>query len=136
MALANLSPAVAIHLGFALFALVLGPLALTARKGSQRHRASGYIWVAMMVGAAISSAFIRDFRMPNLAGFTPIHILTVVTLVGVPAGVYHVVRGNIRAHRRTMWMAYLGGCVAAGTFALMPGRFLGQLLWHQTLGIV
>ena len=131
-----LSPAIVIHLCFAISALALGPLALNARKGSRWHRMSGYFWVAMMVGAALSSLFIRDFRLPNLAGYTPIHILSVATLVGVAGALVYVARRNIAAHRKTMLRVYLGGCVGAGLFALMPGRFLGQLLWHQTLGLI
>ncbi|HEX6705948.1 MAG TPA: DUF2306 domain-containing protein [Albitalea sp.] len=131
-----LSPAIVIHLCFAISALALGPLALNARKGSRWHRMSGYFWVAMMVGAAVSSLFIRDFRLPNLAGYTPIHILSVATLVGVVGALVYVARRNIAAHRKTMLRVYLGGCVGAGLFALLPGRFLGQLLWHQALGLV
>ena len=33
-----------------------------------------------MVVTAVSALFIRDFRMPNLAGYTPIHLLVPVTL--------------------------------------------------------
>ncbi|HEV7912641.1 MAG TPA: DUF2306 domain-containing protein [Albitalea sp.] len=136
MPLASLSPAIVIHLVFALHALVLGPLALMAKKGTRWHRASGYVWVTMMMGAAISSIFIRDFHLPNIAGYTPIHILTIVTIVAVGGALYHVFNRNIPAHRKSMWAAYLGGCVGAGVFALLPGRLLGQLVWHQTLGLI
>ncbi|EHR72585.1 putative membrane protein [Burkholderiales bacterium JOSHI_001] len=132
----HLSPAVLIHLVLAVGALVLGPLALRARKGSRLHRASGYTWVTLMLGAALSSVFIRDFRLPNLAGFTPIHILTVVTFVGVISALVAIARRNVQAHKKAMWRAYVGGCIGAGAFALMPGRYLGSLLWHHTLGLV
>ena len=134
--LASLSPAIVVHLTLAATALLLGPVALALRKGSRGHRAIGYAWVTLMVGAALSSVFIRDFRMPNLAGFTPIHILTVVTLAGVDSAIFAIARRNVGAHRRGMWQAYLGGCIGAGAFALMPGRYLGDLLWHHTLGLV
>jgi len=136
MSLSTLSPAVIVHLFLALGALVLGPLALSARKGSRLHRASGYMWVTLMLGAALSSLFIRDFRLPNVMGYTPIHILTAATLVGIVAALVFVARGNIVAHKRTMWRVYLGGCVGAGVFALLPNRFLGQLVWGQGLGLI
>jgi uncharacterized membrane protein len=136
MPLASLSPAVLIHIFFAFNALVLGPIALWARKGSLVHRAAGRAWVAMMLGAALSSLTIRDFRLPNLAGYTPIHILTVVALLGITSGIVFIVRRNVRAHRRVMMRTYFFACVGAGLFALLPGRFLGQLLWHQALGLV
>jgi uncharacterized membrane protein len=134
--LAGLSPVVVVHLFLAVGALVLGPLALSARKGSRWHRASGYAWVTLMLGAALSAVFIRDFRLPNLAGFTPIHLLVLVTFAGVGRGLYHIVHRQVGAHRKTMWFTYLGACVGAGSFALLPGRYLGDLLWHHALGWV
>ncbi len=131
-----LSPIIVVHLVFALGALVLGPFALFAGKGSRLHRAAGYFWVTLMFGAAASSLFIRDFRLPNIAGYTPIHIVSLLTFAGIAGGIWYVSRRNIVAHRRTMLRTYIGGCVVAGLFALMPGRFLGQLLWHQALGLV
>jgi hypothetical protein len=35
-----------------------------------------------------------------------------------------------------MWGVYLGACVTAGAFALLPGRFLGNLLWRDALGLI
>lgn len=134
--LAQLPPAVIVHLFAALAALLLGPIALTARKGSRLHRAMGYAWVTLMLAAAASSVLIRDFRLPNMAGYTPIHILTLVTFIGVGSGVWFIAHKNIRRHRTAMISAYLGGCVTAGIFTLLPSRFLGQLVWHQWLGLI
>ena len=133
----SLSPAIQLHLALALAALVLGPLALRARKGSPAHRGLGYAWVLAMLAAAVSSLFIRDFQRPNLGGYTLIHLLAIVTFVGVGAGLYQIiVRRQVSAHRKTMWRTYLGACVVAGLFTLLPGRYLGDLLWHHGLGWV
>jgi uncharacterized membrane protein len=129
-----LSPAIVVHLVFALGALVLGPFALFARKGSRLHRAAGYMWVTLMLGAAASSVFIRDFRLPNIAGYTPVHLLTLLTFAGIAGGLWYIARRNVAAHRSVMLNVYLGGCVGAGLFALLPHRFLGGLLWHQLVG--
>jgi uncharacterized membrane protein len=136
MALAQLSPAIIVHMTLAIGALVLGPVALTVRKGSRLHRASGYMWVTLMLGAAISSALIRDFRLPNIMGYTPIHIFTIMTIAGVTAALVFIARRNIKAHKQIMWQTYLGGCIGAGTFALLPSRYLGDLVWHQWLALV
>jgi uncharacterized membrane protein len=80
--------------------------------------------------------FIRDFRLPNLAGYTPIHILTVTTLAGLGYGIWHIVNRRVAAHRQAMWKVYLFGCLGAGSFALLPGRYLGDLVWHHALGLV
>jgi uncharacterized membrane protein len=132
----HLTPVIAVHLGLALGALVLGPLALSVRKAGPLHRVSGYAWVTLMLGATISSAFIRDFRLPNLMGFTPLHIFTVVTLAGLIAALVSIARHNVEGHKKAMWRTYLGGCVGAGLFALLPGRFLGDLVWHHWLALV
>jgi len=135
MTLSSLSPAIVIHLFLALAALLLGPVALRARKGSRLHRAAGYAWVTLMLGAALSSVFIRDFELPNLWGYTPIHILTVVTFAGIAGGIFFIVQRRIDRHRQVMWSTYLGGCVGAGVFALLPNRFLGQVVWHHWLAV-
>lgn len=133
---AHLPPtAVLIHLGFALFALIVGPLALTARKGTPHHRGLGYAWIVAMLGAAVSSLFLRDFGRPNVGGYTLIHLLALVTFLGVGRGLWDVMHRRIAAHRKTMWSTYLGGCVAAGLFALAPNRFLGGLLSQAVSGM-
>lgn len=133
--LASLSPAILMHLFLALGALVLGPVALWLRKGTRGHRALGYAWVTLMAGAALSSVFIRDFRLPNLAGYTPIHLLTLLTFTGLAMGIWHVANRRIVNHRRWMVRTYLGVCIA-GLVALLPQRYLGSLVWHHWLGLV
>ena len=79
----QLTPTIAVHMTAALGALVLGPVALWARRGAQQrprlHRAAGYAWVTLMIVAAVSALFIRDFRLPNVLGYTPIHLLIPIT---------------------------------------------------------
>lgn len=126
--LAALAPAVLVHLVFALGALALAPFALAARKGSRLHRSAGHAWVTLMLGTALSSLFIRDFNLPNVGGYTPIHLLTLATFAGIGRGLWLVSRRNIAGHRLAMQMTCAGGLVA-GAFALAPNRFLGGLLW-------
>jgi uncharacterized membrane protein len=128
-------PLIFVHMLCALGALVVGGVVLARRKGTASHRASGWVWVALMGTAAATSAFIRDCRMPNVAGFTPIHLLTAYVAVALPRAVWQVRRGNISAHRKSMRGIYIGGCIVAGLFTLLPGRFLGQQLW-PALGVL
>jgi uncharacterized membrane protein len=136
----QLTPLIAIHLSAALGALTFGPVALWARQGrTQRpklHRAFGYAWVTLMVITAVSALFIRDFHLPNLAGYTPIHLLVPFTLVSLVGAFVHLARGNIAGHRKTMQGLYVGACLVAGAFTLLPGRYLGQLVWGQWLGLL
>ncbi len=129
-------PLVFAHLVLAVLALLLGGVILARRKGNGVHRALGWSWVLLMGGAALSSAFIRDYHLPNLAGITPIHAFTVLVAVELPRGVWQIRHGRVDSHRRTMRGLYLGGCLLAGIFTLMPGRFLGTLLWKHGLGLV
>ena len=136
----NLTPLIAVHMSAAIGAVLVGPLALWARKGATQrprlHRAFGYAWVTLMLATAASAIFIRDFRLPNLAGYTPMHLLVPVTLAALFGAFYHLAKGNIRGHRRTMQRLYFSACLVAGAFTLMPQRYLGQLVWGQWLGLV
>jgi uncharacterized membrane protein len=135
----SLTPAVAIHLTAALGALVIGPVALWARRSRQQrprlHRAFGYTWVTLMVVTAISALFIHGGRMPNIQGFSPIHLLVPLTLAGLARSFYKLSIGDIRAHRKLMLILYFGACVTAGVFTLLPSRYLGQLVWVDWLGL-
>ncbi|MNL90248.1 hypothetical protein D3C87_2211580 [compost metagenome] len=44
-------------------------------------------------------------------------------------------RRNIDGHRKTMQRVYIGACVVAGGFTLLPDRFLGHSLW-SALGVI
>jgi uncharacterized membrane protein len=124
-------PLVFVHLCAALAALVLGAAILLRAKGTPGHRALGWTWVLLMATATVSSAFIRGYRMPNVWGFTPIHLLTLLAAVMLPLGIWFIRRGRVQAHRKVMRGLYFGGCVVAGFFTLAPSRFLGQLLWKH-----
>ena len=136
----QLTPLIAVHLTAALGALVTGPVALWARKGRlQRpklHRAFGYAWVTLMLITAVSALFIRDFQLPNLGGYTPIHLLIPLTLVSLVGAFVFLAQGNITAHRKTMQTLYVSACLVAGGFTLLPGRYLGQLVWGQWFGLL
>ena len=129
-------PLVFLHLLTALAALLLGAAVLARRKGTTSHKALGRAWVLMMGSTAVTSAFIRDYQMPNLFGFTPVHGFTVLVASMLPRGTWYIQRGNVVAHRKTMRGLYIGACVLAGIFTLLPGRFLGNLLWQHALGIM
>ena len=119
-------PLVFVHLVAALAALLLGIAILTRRKGTFSHRTLGWTWVTLMAVAATSSVFIRDYRIVNIAGYTPVHLLTVTVALLLPLAIWRIRSGNVGAHRRMMTGLYIGGCVVAGLFAMAPARFLGR----------
>ncbi len=136
----QMTPVIAVHMTAALAAVVTGPIALWARQGRtahpRLHRAFGYAWVTLMLVAALSALFIRDYSLPNIAGYTPIHLLVPVTLSSLFGAFWFLARGNVAAHRTVMRQLYFGACVVAGAFTLLPQRFLGQLVFGQWLGLV
>lgn len=129
----QLTPIIAIHLSAALGAVVLGPVALWARQGARQrprlHRAFGYAWVTLMLATSISAIFIRDFSLPNLAGYTPIHALVPVTLFSLFGAFWKLAHGDVAGHAWIMRKLYLGACIVAGAFTLLPQRYLGQIVW-------
>ena len=128
-------PLVFFHLVTAFSALVIGIVVMLRRKGTFDHRLLGWTWVLLMASTAIASAFIRDYKAPNLYGFTPIHAFTLLVAFMLPRGIWYIRRGNITGHRKTMRGLYTGACVIAGVFTLLPSRFLGRVLWQQWLGL-
>jgi uncharacterized membrane protein len=136
----QLTPTIAIHMSAAIAAIAIGPFAIWARKGRvQRpklHRAMGYAWVTLMVATAVSAIFIRDYRLPNIAGYTPIHLLIPVVFAWLTRAFRALAAGDIPKHRNAMVAVYVSACIVAGAFTLLPNRFLGQLVWHQWLGLI
>lgn len=136
----TLTTAASIHLTAALGALVLGPVAIWARRAATQrpllHRWAGFFWVFLMVVAATSALFIRDFKLPNIAGYTPIHLLVPVTFGGLFFAFRLLYRRNIAGHAKAIQNLYWQACVGAGVFTLLPSRYLGQLVWGHWLGWV
>ena len=140
------NPVIAVHLSAALGALALGPVALWARRGHtsrvaqtqhpRLHRATGYAWVTLMLATAISAVFIRDFSLPNIAGYTPIHIFVPTVFASLFMAFRALLRGDLARHRSWMVRLYVSACLGAGIFTLLPNRYLGHLVWGQWLGLL
>ena len=136
----NFTPIVAIHVASALSATAIGPFALWARRGRTQHprlhRAFGYAWVTLMVLAAVSALFIHGYELPNILGFSPIHLLVPALFAALFWAFRYLARKDIAGHRRVMQITYVAGCIVAGGFTLLPSRFLGELVLRQWLGVV
>ena len=121
------SAVVQIHLVAAIAALVLGALVLWRRKGTALHRNLGKVWVLLMGLVAVSSIFISEIQ--TWGRFSPVHLLTVFTLISLPLAILHARRGVIFRHKMMMQGLYIGGLVIAGLFALAPGRLAHRILF-------
>jgi len=128
-----MSPVIAVHMTASLIALVIGPIAMWARLGQTKrpwfHRAMGYGWVSMMIISSFSAIFIRDFWLPNIFGYTPIHLLIPVTLFWLVYSFRALANKELVKHRKAMIGLYFGACIGAGAFTLLPGRYLGGIVW-------
>lgn len=116
----------AIHLAAVAPAVVIGAVQLASKKGTPSHKVLGWLWVGAMAVAAVSSFWIMEIRKG--AGFSVIHLLSVWALVSLAAAIWHIRRGNVRAHKAFM-IGTLLGLAGAGLGALAPGRLLSKLLF-------
>src|SRR5690606_16321887 len=106
---------------------LLGGIILFRRKGDRLHRMGGRIWVGLMLAVCISSFFIHTIRM--VGAWSPIHLLSIGTLLVLARGVSLARARRILEHRRTMQATYLGALLLAGFFTFMPGRIMHEVLF-------
>ena len=105
--------------------LALTPLMLLRPRGDRLHRRIGWVWaIAMFATAAMSFGI----RLSPGGAFSPIHILSAVTVLAVPWMVWNARRHRVAKHRRTAQALVLGALLIAGFFTFPFGRMLGRWL--------
>ena len=112
-----------VHGALALTSLVSGTVVMIIKKGTPRHMLLGRIFAGAMMATAITS-----FGIETSGHLSWIHILSIVTLINIPAAIIMRRRGNIRGHAIAMVSGYIGLLIAGG-FAAVPPRLLGQVLF-------
>ncbi|WP_217574655.1 DUF2306 domain-containing protein [Mesorhizobium sp. GbtcB19] len=122
-------PPIPWHAFAALAALAVGGAQLALPKGTMRHRALGYAWVALMLVIAISSFWIQQIRL--VGPFSPIHLLSILVLVTVPLAAWYAHTHKVAAHRGAMIKLYLFALIGAGIFTLLPGRIMHAVVFGQ-----
>jgi uncharacterized membrane protein len=127
--LLDAAPQIPLHAFAAMAAFALGVVQLAAPKGTLPHRTLGWIWVVLMLIVAASSFWIHQIRV--LGPWSPIHLLSIFTLVIVPIGVWRAHRHDVAGHRRTMVLTFCGALVIAGLFTLLPGRIMHAVIFGQ-----
>jgi uncharacterized membrane protein len=119
--------AIQLHAYAAMAAFALGVVQLAGVKGTTRHRALGYTWVALMLVVALSSFWIHDMRV--WGPWSPIHLLSIMALVMLPLAIYFARIHRVRGHKLTMLGLFAGALVIAGIFTLVPGRIMHKVLF-------
>ena len=120
-------PVIQVHAFAAMAAFLLGVVQLSAPKGTLPHRTLGWIFAALMAAVAISSFWIHELRI--IGPFSPIHLLSIFTLAGLPFAVLAARRHDVVRHRRRMIGLFLGALVVAGLFTLLPGRIMHAVVF-------
>ena len=81
----------------------------------------------LIMGVALTSFW--SHTIDHFKGFSLIHLLSIVTLVGVPLGISAARQGRIGYHKKAMTQIFVYALVVAGLFTLLPGRIIGQILF-------
>lgn len=116
-----------IHVSCALVSIVLSAFVVWRRKRDRLHKITGYIWSLTMAAVALSSFWIREYAM--VGPFSPIHLLSVLTLWTLWSGIRYAIAGRIRAHRAAFRNLYWYGLLVAGTLNFLPGRRMNQVVF-------
>jgi len=125
--LLDAAPAIPLHAFAAMTAFLLGVVQLSAPKGTLPHRTLGWVWVSLMAVVALSSFWIHQIRL--LGPWSPIHLLSIFTLVVLPIGAWIAHCHRVADHRRIMILIFSGALVIAGLFTLVPGRIMHTVLF-------
>ena len=115
-----------VHAIMAMIAVILGGIQLSMKKGGPIHKLLGRIWVGIMMFVSISSFFIHEIKL--WGSYSPIHLLSLLTIFTLGLAIYYVRIGNIKRHKQTMIALYFFALIVAGFFTLMPGRVMHQIL--------
>ena len=121
------SPAIQVHAFAALAAFALGAVQLAAPKGTIPHRLFGWLWAGLMLAVIVTSFFIHTIRL--WGPWSPIHLLSIFTLVTLPLAVSAARRHDVRRHRRAMAQLFVGALVIAGVFTFLPGRIMHAVVF-------
>ncbi len=121
--------AVQFHVYTVVPAALLGAWMLAARKGNVIHRLLGRLWVLLMAATAISAFFIHEIRL--IGSFSPIHLLSILTLISCVGIVWSARTRRLQAHKRMVTGLYFGGIGLAGLFTLLPGRIMHRVVFGE-----
>ena len=119
-----------LHVGFAVIAIVLGPIALFRTRRDRIHRITGYTWVLGIAGLSITGLFIES-NFPVLGRFGPIHLLSLLALWGITEGVMFARKGDFARHQSTMTSVWYGAIGITGLLTLLPGRTLNRMIFGE-----
>jgi uncharacterized membrane protein len=119
-----------IHLSTIGPAFVISTYIMLTKKGTRPHKFLGRIYMVLMLFTASVTLFMSAQVGPTLFDhFGFIHLLSLLVLYNVPSAYFAIKAGDVKTHKSRMVGLYIGGMLVAGGFTLVPGRFLGDLIF-------
>lgn len=119
------------HLVTVLPCVVMGAALFFMTKGTPLHKGMGKVYMILMVVTAVITLFMPAHvgpRVLNHFGF--IHGFSLLALYSAPKAYFAIRRGDVKSHKFSMIGLYVGGIVIAGSFTLVPGRYLHDVLFN------
>ena len=119
-----------VHLSTIGPAFIIATYMMLIKKGTAQHKFLGRIYMVLMLFTATVTLFMSAQVGPTLFDhFGFIHLLSVLVLYSVPSAYFAIKAGDVKKHKLNMIGLYIGGMLVAGGFTLVPGRFLGDLIF-------
>ena len=119
-----------VHLSTIGPAFIIATYMMLIKKGTAQHKFLGRIYMVLMLFTAMVTLFMSAQVGPTLFDhFGFIHLLSVLVLYSVPSAYFAIKAGDVKKHKFNMIGLYIGGMLVAGGFTLVPGRFLGDLIF-------
>lgn len=86
--------------------------------------------MTLMAITAIIVLFMPARVGPTLFNhFGYLHLFSALTLESIPSALIAIRKGNVKRHKRSMILLYVGAILIAGAFTFVPGRFLYELFF-------
>ncbi len=120
-------PSIQFHVVVVSVALILTPLQLLIKRGSDAHRVVGRIWMIAMALTALSSFFISTIH--SFGPFSLLHVLSILNLMGLGFAYRAARRGEVAAHSWAMILLVVSALIVPGIFTLFPGRVMYKVVF-------
>ncbi|MDX5594229.1 DUF2306 domain-containing protein [Pseudovibrio sp. SPO723] len=129
--------ALQVHVGAAVAAVIFLPAILGRRKGDTLHKLLGYSWALAMTVLAVSSFWLQGLQI--VGPFSPIHLLSIYTLIQLTRALFQARRRQIDRHGSTMRQLAAYALGGAGVLAFLPDRLMNEMIfggsWLGFIGV-
>ena len=121
------SSTIQFHVASVMVAIVLTPIQLILKRGSEAHRWVGRGWMIAMALTALSSFFIST--IPSFGPFSLLHVLSVLNLAGLAYAYRAARQGEVGAHSWAVISLVISALIVPGIFTLFPGRIMYKVVF-------